>query len=321
MELSETFEDVMEGVQVRRLPSDFAHIRIHYLADKNKHGDWKNRMSAKYGGVDDPMWQREMEISYDAYTGQRLWPLLCGNHFANINIFDGHWSVYRSIDQGIRHPTVCLWVGVNAYGDRHIFREFFSTGRSIAENCRLIRGIDRNETLAGSIIDPSTRKRSEESLTPLVDIYAENDIYCELADNSFAGYDKVSQMLLSTLCRAALRGEEVLGEFKLNKTMLKEFSQGPSLTFSKQYAIRTFKECKNLRWQESKGDMTQKGVREKPVDVDDDGADCVRYACQTELACCEPVKQEFNLRDYWKIKNQNRELAESLSRSRNRAYG
>ena len=252
-----------------------------------------------------------------------MWPLLCEKHFAQINIFDGKWNLYRSIDQGIRHPTVCGWIAVNQYGDRHVFREFYSTGRSIAENCRLIRGVDRGESIAGSIIDPSTKKRSEESLTPLIDIFSENGLHCELADNSFAGYDKVSQMLLSTLCRASLRGEPVpeLDEFKLNKTMIKEFSEHPCLTFNRPYTARIFRECKNLRWKENKGDMTQKGTTEKPVDVEDDGADVVRYACQTDLSYTKVAKQEFDLREYWKIKNENRKLAETLSRTRNRAYG
>jgi hypothetical protein len=314
--------DRYRPVDFRRLPSDFAHIRIHYTADPKKRGDWNRRLSAKYGGMEDPRWQREMEISYNAYTGQRLWPLLSDRHFSMIDVFDGNWCLYRSIDQGIRHPCVCAWVAVNKYGDRHVFREFYSVGRSIAENCRLIRGIDKGESIAGSIIDPSTRKRSEESLTPLIEIFAENGLFCELADNSFAGYDRVSQMLLSTLCRAALRGEDVpeLDTFDLSKTMLKEFAQYPCLTFNKAYTSRIFRECKNLRWQENKGDMTQKGIKEKPVDVEDDGADVVRYACQTELSYTEPVKQEFDLRQYWKLKNENRQLAESLSRSQNRAY-
>ena len=324
MELTETFKDVMQGVQVRRLPSDFAHIRIHYAADPKKRGDWNKRHSAKYGGMTDPRWQREMEISYEAYTGQRLWPLLCDHHFADINIFDGNWTVYRAIDQGIRHPTVCVWFGVNKYGDRHIFREFFSTGRSIAENCRLIRSIDRDEPIANSIIDPSTRKRSEESLTPLIEIYAENGIFADMADNSFAGYDKVNQMVMSTLCRAALRGEDIaeLRQFKLSNAMMTEFSQVPCLTFSQRYAVRTFKECKNLRWQESKGDLTQKRAKEKPVDVEDDGCDCVRYACQTELSYNEQdeLVPEFNLHEYWKVKNENLRLKETMAKGSTRAY-
>jgi len=322
MQLDANFKELAEGIQVRRLPSDFAHLRIHYTANPLKRGDWASRHSARYGGIDDPRWQREQEINYNSYTGQRLWPLLSKMHNAQHNVFDGHWAVYRSIDQGIRHPTVCVWVAVNKYGDRHIFREFYSVGRSISENCRLIRGIDRSEVIAGSIIDPSTRKRNEVDLTPLVDIYTENGIFAELADNSFVGYDKVGQMLMSTLARKKLAGEtvETLDKFNLTDALLKQFADIPALTFDLRFTNRTFLECSNLRWQEGKGDPTQTRAKEKPVDVDDDGADCVRYACQTVLTYKETKKKVFNMAEYWKLKQENIHLKEMKEKSRLRAY-
>lgn len=316
------FVELIKGVQVRRLPSDFVHLRIHYTANPLKRGDWSSRASALYGGKDDPRWRREQEIDYNAYMGQRLWPLLGKLHDAQTDVFDGNWSIYRSIDQGIRHPTVCVWVAVNKFGDRHVFREFYSVGRSIAENCNLIRGIDRSEELAGSIIDPSTSKRNEVDLTPLVDVYAENGIFAELADNSFVGYDKVGQMLMSTLARKKLAGEDIdiLDKFKLNNALLKQLAEVPALTFDTRFTNRVFTECCNLRWQESKGDPTQRREREKPVDVADDGADCVRYACQTVLTCRKAEKKEFNIGEYWKMKNDNIRMKESLLKARTRAY-
>ena len=321
-ELTEQFIDLAEGIQARRLPNSFAHLRIHYTANPLKRGDWSSRASALYGGMDDPRWQREQEINYDAYTGQRLWPMLSKLHEAQYNVFDGHWSIYRSIDQGIRHPTVCIWFSINKYGDRHMFREFYSVGRSIAENCRLIRGIDRTENIAGSIIDPSTKKRNEINLTPLIDVYAENGIFAELADNSFVGYDKVGQMLMSTLARKKMAGEDidVLDKFKLNDSLLKQLADVPALTFDLRYTNRTFLECSNLRWQAFKGDPTQVRAKEKPVDVDDDGADTVRYACQTVLSYRETVEKKFNMADYWKLKQENIRMKELSMKSRERAY-
>ena len=671
MQLSEQFQDLCEGVKARRLPSDFAHLRIHYTANPLKRGDWALSASAKYGGIDDPRWQREMEINYNAYTGQRIWPLLSNLHDAHYNVYDGNWAVWRSLDQGIRHPTVCyddkteiltengwlkfselpkdldvatiniktksiefqrpiryikekyngemilgertskcgadfcvtpnhmmvletnesskwelipaekmtndryipvgwspiktkkislfkvphinnkkpikgnthknlaetqkiyfskfigmwlaegclsksgvsrgkigyyvrigqkkfveetrtifdnlgwkyststrkdglvdfriqskdlydwllihtswqprknkrvpremfswgkgcldaiisgyvlgdgvskdapgsrtmftickkladdiqeifcllgkssaifrqdntgknrnttlytirshkykkakvsklktskiqydgfiycvevpnsilvvrrndkpmvcgncIWVAVNAYGDRHIFREFYSTGRSIAENCRLISGIDINEHIAGSIIDPSTRKRNEVSLTPLIDVYGENGIYAECADNSFSGYDKVGQMLMSTLARKKIAGEDVhqLDKFKLNQSMLKAFAEFPALTFDLRFTNKCFTQCGNLRWSESKGDTTQKRPTEKPVDVEDDGPDTVRYACQSSIVYVKPPKKNITVNDYFKLKAENVKLKESYERIRNRAY-
>lgn len=663
MEITDQFVDLCKGLSIRRLPSSFAHLRIHYTANPLKRGDWSVRNSALYGGIDSPRWQREQEISYNAYTGQRLWPMLSKDHDVQYDVFDGNWAIYRSIDQGIRHPTVCfddqteiltengwvyfkklkkgikvasinptskaiefqmptkyinekyfgdmikgsrsskcgadfcvtpnhkmvlgnyktdrwdffdaddmplsryipvgwnsvkwkkngkmfsvphknvnrgdycnklkpvkrvdfalfvgfwlaegclvkgkntivklgqksfinetrvilnnlgwnysewkrkdgliefsiysqdlynwlktetqwqprkmkripreifgwgseciralldgfslgdgrkdgsealfttvenladdlqeaysylgkatsihknktmrfgnpnasdylytviaqkaqratvgklklfrkqyggriycvevpnhmlvvrrnkrpmvcgncLWVAVNKYGDRHVFREFFSVGRSIAENCRMIRGIDRDEKIAGSIIDPSTRKRNEVNLTPLISIYAENGIYAECADNSFAGYDRVGQMIMSTLARKRLRGEEVpqLDEFNLNDALLKQLAEVPALTFDLRFSNRTFTESSNLRWQESKGDLTQSRPKEKPVDVNDDGPDCVRYACQTVLTYVEPSKKDFSMAEFWKLKQENIALQESIIKSKVRAY-
>ena len=316
------FDNLSEGVYYRDMGNGFGHLRIHYTADPLKRGDWKYKASALYGGIENPRWQRENEINYDSYVGQRLWPSLCGLHSAEIDVFDGNWSIYRSIDQGIRHPTVCLWVAVNAYGDRHVFREFYSVGRSIAENCRLIRSIDSDEPIVGSIIDPSTRKRSEVSLTPLIEVYAENGIFAEPADNSFSGYDRVNLMLLSTLARKKLEGVEVpqLDDFKMTPSMLKEFSQNPCLTFDTRFAKRAFTESCNLRWRESKTDSTQIRQKEKPVDVKDDGPDCVRYACQTNLAYSKPQGKTFTIHEYWKLKNENRKLKESYEKIKERAY-
>jgi len=322
MEITDQFVDLCKGLSIRRLPSSFAHLRIHYTANPLKRGDWSVRNSALYGGIDSPRWQREQEISYNAYAGQRLWPMLSKDHDMQYDVFDGNWAIYRSIDQGIRHPTACLWVAVNKYGDRHVFREFFSVGRSIAENCRMIRGIDRDEKIAGSIIDPSTRKRNEVNLTPLISIYAENGIYAECADNSFAGYDRVGQMIMSTLARKRLRGEEVpqLDEFNLNDALLKQLAEVPALTFDLRFSNRTFTESSNLRWQESKGDLTQSRPKEKPVDVNDDGPDCVRYACQTVLTYVEPSKKDFSMAEFWKLKQENIALQESIIKSKVRAY-
>jgi len=322
MELTHEFKEIATGIQVRRLPSDFAHVRIHYTANPLKRGDWAAITSARYGGMDSPLWQREQEISYNAYTGQRLWPMLSNDHMAEYDVFDGHWAIFRSIDQGIRHPTVCVWIAINKYGDRHVFREFYSVGRSIAENCRLIRGIDRDEPIVGSIIDPSTKKRNEINLTPLIDVFAENQIFAEPADNSFVGYDRVNQMLMSTLARKKLAGNDIpiLDKFKLNNSLLKELSTVPALTFDTRFSNRVFLECSNLRWQESKGDQTQTRPKEKPVDVNDDGADCVRYACQTKIFYKEPKKTKFNMADYWKLKQENLRLNEMKLKSKARAY-
>ncbi len=280
------FIDIMKGVKERKLSTDFTHLRIHYLADPLKRGDWSDRHSVRYFGKESPRWRREQEIDYKAYSGQRIWPMLSATHHdAMMDI--SNMTLYRVIDQGIRHPFVCLWVAVNARRDRHIYREYYATDRSIAMNCRAVLSLTPpSERIKANIIDPSTRKRSPESLTPLISIYEQNGLFCQPADNSFAGYDMVATAAMATLSRIALRKGEFpnyLKGLKPNQDELLTLAEKPALTFDLRFTDRAFTECANLRWRDSKGDETQKAPMEKPVDKDDDGPDCVRYSVITSL--------------------------------------
>jgi hypothetical protein len=321
LQLNAKFETVMEGLQVRRLANHFAHLRIHYLADPLKRGDWAIRQSVLYGGIESPTWRREMEIDYNAFSGQRIWPSLSNFHDAQYDM--KNWTVYRVIDQGIRHPTVCLWVGVNAKKDRHVFREYYSTGMSIAENCRNILHIDRGESIAGSWIDPATRKRNEIDLTSIAQVYSENGINCNFADNSFTGYDTVGQMLLSTLARKAIDGMKIpfIDNLKATKEQLYMLAEKPALTFDLRFIPKCWIEMCGLRWRQSKVDASQKSQSEVAVDVFDDGPDCVRYACQSYLGFRgNNEKKNLTIMEVMKLHKERKEQSNILDTRQRRAY-
>ena len=287
------WENPIPGVTTRRLSTDFKHLRIHYLADPEKGGGWSDRESVRYGGRESPKWRREQEIDYKAYMGQRIWPMLSPVYHNTVITMTNDWSVFRVIDSGVRHPTVCLWIMINRRGDRHIFREYYSSDRSIALNCAEILRIT-HEQITTTLIDPETRKRSRESLTPYVQIYEDNGIPCEFADNSGVGYDAVSNFLLSTMARQAIATgvmPKILGNIGANKDQLLNLAARPSLTFDTRFAPRCFQECQNMRWQDLKGDPTQHSAPEKVMDKDKDGPDCVRYAVQSQVNYILPVRR------------------------------
>ncbi len=317
MELNSNFKNLMEGLTARRLSNGFAHLRIHYTADPLKRGDWSDRASIYYGGKENPNWRREQEIDYNAYSGQRIWPYLCDLHNSEFDM--SKWTVYRVIDQGIRHPTVCLWVGINAKKDRHIFREYYSVGRSIAENCRNILNTDRGEKIAGSFIDPATAKRNELTLNSLSDVYAENGISCLYADNCFAGYDTVGQMLLSALARKALDGMKVSYLEKATKEQLVMLAEKPALTFDFRFTPKCWQEMCGLRWTQRRVDGTQKSQPETAVDVYDDGPDCVRYACQSCLSFIGgSEKKNLTILDIMKLHREQKTQKDIIKKRLNR---
>lgn len=276
------------GMRERQLSTGFTHLRVGFSVDPLKGDDWARRKALEFGGFDAPKWRREQGIDYSAYRGQRIWPLMCKGLHAEVDVLaeEAPWTLFRVIDQGIRHPTVCLWVAVNKKGDRHVYREYYANNRSIAFNCTQILSLDAEENILGSLIDPSTNKRNEVTLKTLRQVYEENRIHTSCADNSFAGYDAVNTAIMSTLARTAIRTgvlPESLAALKPNQKALLSLADKPALTFDLRFTDRCFTECCNLRWQETKGDLTQKALREKPADKDDDGPDCIRYAVQSSL--------------------------------------
>lgn len=291
------FKQLMTGVTERRLDTDFDHLRIHYSADPEKDDRWAARLSAKYGGRDSPKWRREFEIDYTAVQGQRVYPMMYSVHIID-KIMTNDWAVYRIIDHGIRHPTVCLWVGVNRAGDRHVFREYFMTNKTIAFNCEEILRRTPDKPVISTYIDPATRQRvasGSRDLQPISVLSLYNTAFgfgCVPADNSRVGYDRVREGLLSVLARKALVdgavdedtvfAKEYFKEFDLSVSELLEMSSRPSLTFSND-CPRCYVEMRNLRFKEISGDVTQNAAPEEMMDKDDDGPDCVRYAMMSKL--------------------------------------
>lgn len=284
------------GLQERTLDRGFCHIRIGFSSNPKYDDSWAEAKALTYGGFDSPRWRREYCIDYRARSGQRVWPVLSKDHESQFDITN--WTRFRIIDQGIRHPTVCLWVAVNSKGDRHIYKEYYANDRSIAMNCRAIEALSAGEEITATFIDPSAAKRNAETLKTQMQVYEENGIYCQPADNSFAGYDAVSTAALSTLARVALRTGQLPRQFeglKPSQEQLLSLAAKPALTFDLRFTHRCFLECCNLRWQETKGDATQKRPVEKPVDVEDDGPDCVRYAVQSPLWYSKKASREIKV--------------------------
>lgn len=308
------------GLRQRRLSNDFLHLRAGFSADPLKDDDWARRHALRYGGFDNSKWLREQGIDYTAFGGQRIWPMLSATmHHAIVDISE--CTLYRIIDHGIRHPTVCLWVALNANKDRHIYREYYATDRSIAMNCRrILAQTPTNESIKATFIDPSVKKRTGESIRTLLGVYAQNDISCSLADNTFAGYDLVMTALMATLARKAIAMgimPEYLRPMNPSQDEILKLAEKSALTFDMRFTERCFTETRNLRWKQLKGDETQVAPREQPVDKDDDGPDCVRYAIASGLIYVKPPSSTVTVRDLrvaQKMKQDQRTNEESLKR-------
>lgn len=304
------WKNPLPGVKTRKLSTDFEHVRIHYSADPQKNEQWAKRYSVKYFGMDSPKWRREMEIDYNAAEGQQVYPMLSRQlHDEQVTLNDD-WSVFRVIDNGIRHPTVCLWIAINSRGDRHVFAEYYATNKSIGFNCNEI--IRRTVNILGThkvlrtFIDPETRKRTGAALKTIRSEY-EKFFPTICADNSRAGYDAVMSGLMSTVARKAIwegnidgrsyLAREYMKDFRMSQAELLAMAEKPALTFDMRFTQTCFSEMRNLRWAKITGDATDKAAPEKVMDKDDDGPDCVRYGMQSIIKHCQPPSRVITVSD------------------------
>lgn len=309
----------------RHLRTGFWYRFIHYSDDPAKDMTWAVEKSLEYGGMNSPRWQREMEGNWKTYIGDRVWPMLDRNYHHRRVYMDKSWSLYRCLDHGVRHPTCCIWFGVNKNGDRHIYREYYMTDTPVSVNCQNILKMSGDEPIIATYIDPSTSRRENymsssrgEGLARLIDIYEENGIICDKADNSSVGYDKISSALMSQLARKFIYESNMsfyLSEMNLNKDQLLSMSAKPSLTIDVEACPRLFGEMDNLRWKGIVGDITQKSSPEKTVDVDDEGPDCVRYAFTDGICWREPLYKPAH--NTWQGKIRDRKLKEIHTRYHN----
>jgi len=291
------WKEISRGLQVRKLDTGFTHVRIHYSTDPQKDDAWARRLSAKYGGMETPKWRREFEIDYSAVRGQPVYPMLSTTHVVLNSIADR--TLFRIVDHGIRHPMVCLWVAVARNGDKHVYREYYRSGATIEVNCQeVLRRTPDDEFIHSTWIDPATRQRiplSNKDKRPVSVLSLYNNAFglqCSLADNSRAGYDAVRDGLMSKLARDAMRtgtidgdgyfAREYFKEYDLSNEQLITMASKPMLTIDPE-CTRTFRELRNLRFKEISGDVTAKAAPEEVIDFEDDGPDCVRYACQSKL--------------------------------------
>lgn len=166
-------EERQKGVQYWRLKHGGEVLQVHYSADPSKGMEWLMQMDKDIiGGINGPQWEQEMEISGDAFSGQRVYP-----HYVDRSptVVSPHlvppdsrkWLVG---DYGYRNPTCFLWIYegewdvIHPYsGDRvrekqhyFIYDEFYESGWSIEDLKSELARRCGYDTYEMELLDPST---------------------------------------------------------------------------------------------------------------------------------------------------------------------
>jgi hypothetical protein len=280
---------------LKRLSTGFVVQEVDWRDDPDHDEEWADQESVKYGGRRSVYWRMNYEREV-IRGGEPIWPCLARQFhvrpFPPQELRTAQWAVYRTLDHGLRHPTCCAFVAVNKRGDLHFFDQYYATGATIAVNCKAISEQTPPELCVQmNVADPAIWTRDPKTLETYADEYARNGMPLVKADNSRLGYDTMSACFLSSVARWCLgrRDFEALRDV-LNWSSppsigtAERLAQHPAIWFDPKCAngrMSLFEQCLNLRWRELAGDQTHRAAPQEPEDVDDEGADVVRYAAQS----------------------------------------
>ena len=185
------------GLTTRVTSGGLFVCRLHYAADQFKNPAnsvgkaWmRSALSGYQGGIEDPNWQKEMEIQYTAGVGARVFRYW-QDWLENSNIFiDGEVDianarVYGSYDHGFRNPAAYLVHAVYPDGLRRTIWEFYANEVPVPMISKIIKGetvtLDDGRTFHGN---PFAGKELQKICDP--EIMRENQVMSHGPNKSIA---------------------------------------------------------------------------------------------------------------------------------------
>lgn len=270
----------VSSLPTRALRTGFTAVRLHYSADPAR---WTpSRIAAIRSAMPGWRWRKEYEIDFAARGGQKVYDMFDPHiHVRPAGDISTRRHCYRVIDHGRRNPTCCLWWAETPRRDLCFYREFYRPDATIADNCRAILAAESNEAIRATLIDPSTSRRLDNANTTIADEYARHGLATIPADNAMLpGIEAVSACLISALARHSImhsRAHDYFAVRDIDLDALKPIAERRALYLDPSMT-NTIRELTELAW-DARTSTDSSNLAERPRDVDDHAADCVRYAC------------------------------------------
>lgn len=107
---------------LRRTRDGIPVLRLHYSANPRCDEEWAKNERKKY--TSQAYWDLELEIKYDALSGQRVYPEFDPSiHVLPADRIPKRLMRAMAIDPHPRTPHAALWVGIDHWSDWYIYRE------------------------------------------------------------------------------------------------------------------------------------------------------------------------------------------------------
>lgn len=136
----------------------------------------------------------------------------------NIGEYEGSrflTRVFRGLDWGLDHPTVCLWAKLDeSKGILYVYDEYVKSGMTISENCKVIKDKSGMVPIEWSVIDPSSKRRDPQTLRSVADEFARYGLTCIQGDNRERGRDIVKMFLKTGRVKISPRCKNLIYELR-----------------------------------------------------------------------------------------------------------
>lgn len=166
------------------------------------------------------------------------------------------WRRIRAIDFGYTNPFVCQWWAIDPDGRMYLYREIYRTQQIVEDHARTIKALTGSERIEATVADHDAEDRATLAKYGITTLRAQKEIS--------VGIQAVQGRL-----RPA-------GDGKPRLYVLKGARVEPDTALVEaKKPTSTQEEFPGYLW--PKG-VDGKAVKEVPVDVDNHGMDCVRYA-------------------------------------------
>lgn len=109
---------------MRRTKSGIPVLRLHYSANPRCTPEWAAKERSKY--TSQAYWDLEMEIKYEAMSGQRVYPEFDPDvHVIPAKRVPKRMFRAMAIDPHPRTPHAALWIGIDEWSDWYVYRELW----------------------------------------------------------------------------------------------------------------------------------------------------------------------------------------------------
>lgn len=163
------------------------------------------------------------------------------------------WKRFRSIDFGYNNPFVCQWWAQDGDGNLYLYREIYKTRRLVEDHARDIVRLSQGENIAFTVADHDAEDRATLERHGVKTIPAKKDISpgIQAVQSRLRVDEQTKKPRLFVLRGALVETDTELAESKKPTSTADEFP--------------------GYVWKD-------KSKKEEPVDADNHGMDCVRYA-------------------------------------------